>query len=91
MPRMIAKSLSLLLILLPVFALSPANGQEAGGATDPEEGVSTEPVTVGLYVSPPFVMKGEEEGTYRGMAIDLWEANWSMPRPIRRSALPSPT
>ncbi|TYC51746.1 transporter substrate-binding domain-containing protein [Rhodobacterales bacterium] len=71
---MIAKSLSLLLILLPVFALSPANGQEAGGATDPEEGVSTEPVTVGLYVSPPFVMKGEEEGTYRGMAIDLWEA-----------------
>lgn len=31
-----------------------------------------QPVKVGLYVSPPFVM--EEDGGYTGMAVDLWEA-----------------
>lgn len=29
-------------------------------------------VTVGLYVSPPFVTGGD--GTYSGMAVDLWQA-----------------
>lgn len=31
------------------------------------------PVRVGVYVSPPFVMK-DASGGYTGMAIDLWEA-----------------
>jgi ABC-type amino acid transport substrate-binding protein len=33
---------------------------------------ATEPLRVGLYVSPPFVM--QEQGQFTGMAIELWEA-----------------
>jgi polar amino acid transport system substrate-binding protein len=34
--------------------------------------VNPQPLKVGLYLSPPFVM--EEDGRYTGMAIELWEA-----------------
>lgn len=33
---------------------------------------ANQPLTVGIYVSPPFVMKDGDR--YTGMAIDLWEA-----------------
>ncbi|TKT78464.1 transporter substrate-binding domain-containing protein [Aquamicrobium sp. LC103] len=50
-----------------IGVLAP-HGALAQAATDP----STHVVNVGVYVSPPFVVAGE--GTYDGMAIDLWEA-----------------
>ncbi|WP_198137264.1 transporter substrate-binding domain-containing protein [Roseibium aggregatum] len=62
---------SILLLCLFIFLTVPAMGQTAdeGGDTP----LPINPVTVGLYISPPFVME-EEPGVYSGMAIDLWEA-----------------
>ncbi|MBN9671578.1 transporter substrate-binding domain-containing protein [Labrenzia aggregata] len=59
-------------VLIVLFFLTgaPLRAQESGGNQAPS--LPASPVTVGLYVSPPFVMKGEE-GAYTGMAVDLWE------------------
>lgn len=46
-----------------------APGSAFAQSSVPEQ---TQAVTVGVYVSPPFVMSSE--GDYHGMAIDLWEA-----------------
>ena len=70
--------LALLLFAFMVLAVQPALAQtdetdppqqtgNAFGFTQPET-----PLTVGLYVSPPFVI--DEDGDYSGMAIDIWEA-----------------
>ncbi|MEN5249929.1 transporter substrate-binding domain-containing protein [Brucella pseudintermedia] len=44
----------------------------AQSATAQNDTISTQPLTIGLYVSPPFVMKDGDH--YSGMAIELWEA-----------------
>ena len=36
-----------------------------------ESAPTPQPVKVGLYVSPPFVMEGD--GGFSGMAVELWE------------------
>jgi polar amino acid transport system substrate-binding protein len=41
------------------------------GLSAQDSPVVPQPVKVGLYLSPPFVM--EEDGRYTGMAIELWE------------------
>ncbi|WP_072391063.1 transporter substrate-binding domain-containing protein [Hyphomicrobium sp. CS1GBMeth3] len=54
--------------LLALGASAPTEAQQTGQSSPP-----TKPDTlrVGLYVSPPFVMK--DGGRYTGMAIELWE------------------
>ncbi len=54
-------------ILLAVAAMLSA----AGPARAQEQSLPPQVVSVGVYVSPPFVMG--EEGSYSGMAIELWE------------------
>lgn len=44
----------------------------AGGSQAQEPAAELRPVSVGVYVSPPFVI--EKEGRLSGMAIELWEA-----------------
>jgi len=46
----------------------PAHAQDNDEASPP---ATSTPVTVGVYVHPPFVMKEGEQ--YTGMAIELWE------------------
>jgi len=60
-------------VILTTF-LAAAAGAAAAQPNEPPAPPATpasEPLTVGLYVSPPFVMK--EGGRFTGMAIDLWE------------------
>ena len=45
-----------------------AQAQQAPATVDPEPSA----VTVGVYLSPPFVLA--EDGRFTGMAIELWEA-----------------
>src|SRR5690606_33109022 len=52
-------------ILIVWLGVGPTNAQDS----DVEAG--QEPLTVGVYVHPPFVM--EDNGSFHGMAIDLWE------------------
>lgn len=47
-----------------------AGASETEGASD--TGLDEARISVGVYVSPPFVMK-DDSGGYSGMAIDLWE------------------
>jgi ABC-type amino acid transport substrate-binding protein len=61
---------SVFLSLLLNFTAGPGLAQDGDAETVPP--LPSDPVTVGLYVSPPFVM--EENGVYTGMAIDLWES-----------------
>src|SRR5438309_5236067 len=56
--RWLAGSFVLLLMLL--WTLIAAQAQQP-----------SEPLNVGLFVNPPFVMK--DKGRFTGMAIDLWE------------------
>lgn len=56
-----------MLVLAWSLVLSAASAQET--QTAPAAG---KPLNVGVYVSPPFVMKNGAH--YSGMAIDLWEA-----------------
>jgi polar amino acid transport system substrate-binding protein len=53
-----------LLVLSSTLAVAELRAQD--GAVD------AQPLRVGVYLSPPFVM--EENGRYTGMAIELWEA-----------------
>src|SRR5690606_9520703 len=55
------------------IALSPVSWAGHAAVQDPPTTLSSEQVRVGVYVSPPFVMK-DEAGAYSGMAIDLWES-----------------
>lgn len=55
-----------LLLTVLVATTSPARTSQAQGET-----ASSRPLTVGIYVSPPFVMKDGEH--YSGMAIELWQ------------------
>lgn len=48
---------------------SPA--QEPSSSNAQQSAIPDRPLTVGLYLSPPFVMQAD--GAYTGMAIDLWE------------------
>ncbi|MCT7377719.1 transporter substrate-binding domain-containing protein [Chelativorans salis] len=50
-----------------------ANVLATGGLRAQEEGAppSGQPLKVGLYVSPPFVMR--EDNRFTGMAVELWE------------------
>lgn len=64
--RAIVRSL-LLLCLSGPWAMLSASGGDDVAALDAER------IRVGVYVSPPFVMK-EASGKYSGMAVDLWEA-----------------
>ena len=59
----------LLLWLLLVLMAAPVSAQDGEDDRPP---LPVDPVTVGLYISPPFVM--EDAGVYSGMAVDLWEA-----------------
>ncbi|MGK9086294.1 transporter substrate-binding domain-containing protein [Brucella intermedia] len=60
--------IALLASFLISILTSLANAQDANAVVDEPP---IRPVTVGVYVHPPFVMK--EDGRYTGMAIDLWE------------------
>ncbi|WP_235911970.1 transporter substrate-binding domain-containing protein [Mesorhizobium xinjiangense] len=51
----------MILLLVPQAAIAQSETEPAPGA-----------VNVGVYVSPPFVVA--QNGTYDGMAIELWEA-----------------
>ncbi len=78
----------LLLTALMMLAAPPASAQTDPATTpaapaapaapteEDDDGIDFErpetPLTVGLFVSPPFVM--ETDGAYSGMAIDIWEA-----------------
>ncbi|QDH71511.1 transporter substrate-binding domain-containing protein [Marilutibacter alkalisoli] len=53
--------------LLVLAGAGSVHAQDASADTAPPSGQ----LTVGVYVSPPFVMK--EDDRYTGMAIDLWE------------------
>lgn len=55
----------LLCLLLFLLSWGSVSAQPAEPASPPRS------VTVGLYISPPFV--SEEQGSYDGMAVDLWE------------------
>jgi len=69
--KMFSRVSGLFLISLLILAAVPAQSQETvDGGTPPQP---SGPLTVGLYVSPPFVMK-DENGGFTGMAIDLWQA-----------------
>lgn len=63
-----------LLRALAIFvALATSSASVAQDAEpQPPTVAAAEPVKVGLYLSPPFVM--EKDGAYAGLAIDLWEA-----------------
>lgn len=54
-------------LALGFLAATGTQAQQVDGASATE----SQAVTVGVYVSPPFVM--EDAGGFSGMAIDLWE------------------
>lgn len=70
--RMISQAVisKVLLLFLLLIATRPGLAQDA--QQEPQPSLPAGSITVGLYVSPPFVM--EENGVYTGMAIDLWES-----------------
>ena len=57
----------LLTILFLILAAAIGNGALAQS----DEPLAGDRAEVGLYLSPPFV--NERDGTYEGMAIDIWE------------------
>ena len=60
-------------LLLPLWLLCAGLAMAAQTQVAPDAPESrTEPVRVGVYVSPPFVMKNSAGG-YTGMAVELWE------------------
>lgn len=59
--------------LILFIALSFVSWTGCAAAREPSPAATIEQVRVGVYVSPPFVMK-DEVGAYSGMAIDLWES-----------------
>lgn len=59
-----------LALLLAAGGTLAAAAQEAPAAS--ETAPATSELTVGVYVAPPFVIKGADGG-YSGMAVDLWE------------------
>ena len=62
-------SLGSAFFLIAIVLLNPV-GMGAASAQD-DEVSATRPLTVGVYVHPPFVMA--TDGTFQGMAIDLWQ------------------
>src|SRR5690625_1378339 len=63
---------SLIRFLLLVSCLAcVANTSAQIESPESAEAATLQPSTVGVYVHPPFVMKGDDDLT--GMAIDLWE------------------
>ena len=61
MLAVLAQATLLLSLMMPAVAVA-----------QPEPQAPLRPVTVGVYLSPPFVV--EQEGRYSGMAIELWES-----------------
>lgn len=59
---------TLLALFMVSTLISSARAQDAIAVVEQSP---ARPITVGVYVHPPFVMK--EDGKYTGMAIDLWE------------------
>jgi len=59
-----------LAMILPALVATAAASPDAERVSSSTE--TSETITAGIYVSPPFVTR-EEEG-YGGMAIDLWES-----------------
>lgn len=57
-------SILIFVLIAAFFCIRPSQAQN--------ETSSPRPLSVGVYVSPPFVMKDGEH--YSGMAIELWEA-----------------
>lgn len=58
--------------LFMVAGVRPADAQDTAGAAVSPDGVAApRTLKVGVYVSPPFVMKKGDR--YTGMAIDLWK------------------
>lgn len=55
-----------LLLTLLALAFSPATAQNPDHAGNPPQAV-----TVGVYISPPFVI--DQNGHYEGMAVELWQ------------------
>lgn len=60
--------LALLAVLFVSGSAMPVAAQDKAAH---ELAASSEPLTVGVYVHPPFVLV--ENGEFHGMAIDLWE------------------
>lgn len=63
-----AACLALLAALFVAAGTLPANAQDDEALASPRPPA---PLIVGVYVHPPFVM--ETDGSFHGMAIDLWE------------------
>lgn len=63
-PRKNIFALLTLTVLVGLCAMASSRAQQAPPPTQPG-------LRVGVYVSPPFVMK--QDGRYTGMAIELWE------------------
>src|SRR5690606_5202485 len=57
---------------LGIVSLALVIGLSPGATRAQEHGVAGKSVTVGVYESPPFVIK--ENGQYAGMAIELWQS-----------------
>ncbi|WP_226817059.1 transporter substrate-binding domain-containing protein [Advenella sp. FME57] len=57
---------------LGIAALALVIGLFPGLARAQDQGAASKPVTVGVYESPPFVLR--ENGQYAGMAIELWQS-----------------
>lgn len=72
---MVGKPANILAALRPVvwllLALFGFSYITVASAQDHKAGVG-EPLTVGVHVSPPFVLENKD-GSFSGMAIDLWE------------------
>lgn len=67
MKRQLTKRLPFLFILVLLLIAARADAQPAPQAVQPAPQV----IKVGVYVSPPFVMKGDNG--YSGMAVELWQ------------------
>lgn len=61
----------LLVCFVVLFTCLPPGPLKAQDEGAPELAPVSQPVTVGVYVHPPFVMGTGDD--YHGMAIDLWE------------------
>ena len=75
-----SKSALWMVLLCSLLAVTSSLAQEAPPAK--------QPVSVGLFLSPPFVM--QEQGRFTGMAVELWESI-AGPQGIQSEYRPFPT
>ncbi len=70
--RFFSTVMVMMVCLLGVTRTHPAHAQSPLPTAVDRVSTTPPPLTVGLYVRPPFSVKNEER--YSGMAVELWEA-----------------